>query len=432
VQKTYPIQYSVITVARNSESKAWIIEHRCPQCGAPITLEETDRFFACPYCRVRICLTTGDFFRYYLPARDTAPAETFYVPYWRIKGMIFSCDGDFEVRQSLLDATHSACNDPIYPESLGLRPQALKLRFAATDAGLSCMKSTLSFDEAFSKIQAGLPVFQQAGRPVSPFYRSFMGEKVSLVYAPFYVRGDVIFDAVLGEPVRATSGAARVSSSQERIEWSLKVLPALCPDCGYDLDGGRESIALFCKNCNTVWCLAGAGLEKMPFSLIASADDDTHHLPFWRIKARIRGFTLESFGDLARLANLPRVIKREWESQPLFFWVPAFKVNAGLLLRLSRQMTIDQNNEEMEIDGVPSSPFPVTFPVHESTESLKTTISALIATKKRLWPVLKDLAVDPVESLLVYVPFRQQGEELVQPRFQLSVAINSLKYGEHL
>ncbi|MGD9137268.1 MAG: hypothetical protein PVH42_10930, partial [Desulfobacterales bacterium] len=29
-----------------------LIEYQCPQCGAPATIEETDRLFTCQFCRV--------------------------------------------------------------------------------------------------------------------------------------------------------------------------------------------------------------------------------------------------------------------------------------------------------------------------------------------------------------------------------------------
>ncbi|MCK7515939.1 MAG: hypothetical protein MZV70_76205 [Desulfobacterales bacterium] len=62
------------------------IEHQCPQCGAPANLEETDRLFACPFCRVKSFLLTRDYFRYVLPAKNPAGKELVYFPYWRFKG----------------------------------------------------------------------------------------------------------------------------------------------------------------------------------------------------------------------------------------------------------------------------------------------------------------------------------------------------------
>jgi len=73
---------------------SWIVKHRCTQCGAPITLEEADRYFACPFCRVKICFTTDDHFRYYLQPMDNPPEEIFYIPFWRVRGVSFTCDDE--------------------------------------------------------------------------------------------------------------------------------------------------------------------------------------------------------------------------------------------------------------------------------------------------------------------------------------------------
>ena len=45
----------------------WQIEQGCPQCGAPVTLDETDRLLACPFCRTRLYLVPEGHFRYHIP-----------------------------------------------------------------------------------------------------------------------------------------------------------------------------------------------------------------------------------------------------------------------------------------------------------------------------------------------------------------------------
>ena len=57
---------------------SFIIEHQCPQCGAPAELEETDRLFQCGYCRVKSYLTIPDYFRYTLPHHAPAGKELIY------------------------------------------------------------------------------------------------------------------------------------------------------------------------------------------------------------------------------------------------------------------------------------------------------------------------------------------------------------------
>jgi len=66
------------------------IEQQCPQCGAPIILDEADRILSCKFCRTRIYLATEDFFRFYLPPAEGIPENIYFIPYWRIKGLSFT------------------------------------------------------------------------------------------------------------------------------------------------------------------------------------------------------------------------------------------------------------------------------------------------------------------------------------------------------
>jgi hypothetical protein len=68
----------------------WQIEHGCPQCGAPVTMDETDRPLACPFCPTRLYLVAEDHFRYHIPPAAGAEGELLYIPYWRFRGSSFT------------------------------------------------------------------------------------------------------------------------------------------------------------------------------------------------------------------------------------------------------------------------------------------------------------------------------------------------------
>ena len=103
------------------------IEHACPQCGAPAHLEETDRLFACPFCRVKSFLLTRDYFRYVLPAKNPTGKELYYAPYWRFKGvLLFTTPAGNDYK--FVDVSHCAADIPGFPLTLGLRAQAMKLK----------------------------------------------------------------------------------------------------------------------------------------------------------------------------------------------------------------------------------------------------------------------------------------------------------------
>ena len=95
-------------------------------------MEETDRLFACKFCRVKSYLEASGVFRYMLPSTAPASKELLYFPYWRFKGMLFSCAGN-GVGHKFVDVSHQAVSSPIFPVSLGLRSQALKLKFVTPE-----------------------------------------------------------------------------------------------------------------------------------------------------------------------------------------------------------------------------------------------------------------------------------------------------------
>jgi len=170
------------------------IENQCPQCGAPANLEETDRLFACPFCRVTSLLLTHDYFRYVLPARNPAGKDLVYVPYWRFKGMLlFSLPAGVEYK--FIDVSHCATDAPAIPVTLGLRSQALKLKFVSRDMPGRFVRPARSFEETLAAFNRR---FGQA-LPQPILHCAHLGESMSLMYSPFYTT-DKLYDAVLDRP----------------------------------------------------------------------------------------------------------------------------------------------------------------------------------------------------------------------------------------
>ncbi|MBN2123356.1 MAG: hypothetical protein JW821_03620, partial [Deltaproteobacteria bacterium] len=248
------------------KSSKVLIEHQCPQCGAPATLEETDHLFTCEFCRVKSFLLSGDFFRYLLPDRAPADRELFYVPYWRFKGLLFSCVPQ-GIKHRIMDVSFPALNTPCFPVSLGLRSQVLKLRFASTEAGGRFLKPDISLHEAKGILEERF----SAGLPKVIFEQSFVGEAISQIYSPFFMDGR-IHDGVLN---RALKTRVDPDFDPDRIpggsaEWPIRFIPALCPDCGWDLQGERDSLALACRNCNALWLGGKTRFVRMKYGRMPS------------------------------------------------------------------------------------------------------------------------------------------------------------------
>jgi len=90
-----------------------LIEHQCPQCGAPAVLKETDRLFACEFCRVKSYLLQNDFFRYMLPNSAPENKDLLFFPYWRFKGMLFSCVEN-GIKHRFIDISHQAVESKLF------------------------------------------------------------------------------------------------------------------------------------------------------------------------------------------------------------------------------------------------------------------------------------------------------------------------------
>jgi hypothetical protein len=407
-------------------SFSWEIELQCPQCGAPISLEETDRLLTCSYCHVTLYLWTPSQFCYCLPALKASSENLIFAPYWRFKGNAYAII-PYEVRQRALDATLLASSHRMLPATLGVKPQALKLRFASGEIQGTFIRPQMSLQEAVMLIQKQFQAIEGSLSGQPPFHREFIGEVGSLIFFPVFVRNGEIIDGILGRVIGSEIDLALDEASSGIPEhWQIKPISTLCPNCGNALTGGRESILLFCTTCHIAWNPKSGRLVPTKFCVVQGKQDSSVYLPFWRMRVAVKGITLQSYADLARLANLPKMIHSEWEGQEVYFWIPAFKVYSSLFLRLSRQMTLFQPAEKTEA-VLPDAPLhPVTFPEESAAASLKIHLASLLAKKKDFFPKLHEITIGSVESTLSFIPFASVGCDLVHPELQIGLPRQTL------
>ena len=403
----------------------WQIEQGCPQCGAPVTLDETDRLLACPFCRTRLYLVPEGHFRYHIPPATGAEGELLYIPYWRLRGSSFTVT-TAEVTNRFVDTSALAADIPGLPSTLGLRPQALKLRFVspATEGRF------ISADRS-----AGQAIPDLGETPQGISYRDFIGEAVSLIHAPMLLRGETLYDGVLGRAVSACKIADldRLPTSSPAPSGQVLFIPTLCPHCGWDMEGERDSLVLLCRNCNSAWACPGRIFTRVEFAVRTpppGTEEIAIHLPFWRMKPRFEGLDLASWADLIRIANLPKAITPAFASAPLFFWSPAFKVNPVLYARLCRQMTVFRSVGDDEVDRLPqTSLYPVTLPLGEAAEGIVINLAQMIMDKRKHYPNLAGLRVTLEESRLEYHPFLLSRNELLHVAMRVAIDRTALAYG---
>jgi DNA-directed RNA polymerase subunit RPC12/RpoP len=404
-----------------------LIDHQCPQCSAPATLEETERLFTCPFCRVKSYLVTRDYFRYMLPHGAPAGKSLLFLPYWRFKGSFFvSLPGG--IKHRIVDVSQQAVSSPLFPVSLGLRSQTLKLRFVSPDQEGVFLKPKVSSKDLLRLAEETFTSSTQ--EPM--FAKAFVGDTLSQIYSPFYVT-DKVFDAVLNRPVSSALPDGFDVSTMEggKPDWRIEFIPSLCPNCGWDLEGEKNALALSCKNCNSVWVSKGKGFARLEFGVFPAETPDSVYFPFYRIRADVSGIALASYADLVKTANMAKVVQEGWEEKPFRFWTPAFKIRPQDFLFFSRNVTLSQPPKEYVAQLPQGEVLPVTMPFQDAVESLKINLASFVKPPKML-QVLDTVEIKAKSLVLVYIPFQKSGNELFQPDFNLRTNKTLIQYAKHL
>jgi hypothetical protein len=404
-----------------------LIEYQCPQCGAPATLTETDRLFTCEFCRVKSYLLPGDYFRYVLPMKAPDGDDIIYFPYWRFKGMLFSCARS-GIREKLMDISYQALESRYLPLSLKFRDQVLKMQFVSPQSKGKFLHPKHTLGEARNKLNQRF----ESQIKERLYYQANISEAFNLIYSPYYMT-DRLYDAVLNEPAENQPDEFDVDLSEAKpSQWRLKFLPTLCPNCAWDLEGDRESIVLICRNCSTSWQPHQDRLRQLEFGLIPPEKKarDITYLPFWRIGAKITGIDIESYADLVKMANLPGAIKPEWHEIPFHFWALGFKFRPKMF-SLASKITFCQPPQSLQ-DEIPENGelYPITYSAEEAMGTLKIILANFISSKSNRYRKLSEIKIEPLSHLLVFVPFVDKHLDLIQPSFNLSVLKSQLYYNK--
>jgi len=404
------------------------VVQECPQCGGPVELDEADRLLRCPYCGVNSFLFSQDGYRFVLPHK-AGDRNLIFIPYLRFRGSVFSCDME-GVHYRIVDITRLGVPFKRFPISLGLRPQAMKMRFAGTDAAGSFLKCLLKTRDILARAEK----HSASSDTGDVFHRAFIGDVVSLIYLPLYVEKRTLFDGITNRPIAKLPEGGDIFSSltDRRPRWKLTFLATLCPRCGWNLTGERDSVVLTCSNCETAWEAGKGRFVQMDLAVVSGEQPDAAYLPFWKISVRITGTPIASYADFIRATNQPKVIQKAWEGQEMYFWSPAFKIRPNRFLHLSRRMTVTQ--EALEADGrLPrKNLYPVTLPLSEAIQGIKVTLAGSAVNRKKFMPSLPDIALSIRGASLVYLPFRETVHEMIQEHTHVSINKKSLEFGRFL
>lgn len=426
MQKICRIQSSATSVEKNI---SYAIQHQCPQCGAPVTLGEETRFFVCEFCRVRSCISQKGFPRYYLPCSPKAPQDRqpIYLPYWRFKGVRYICSAS-GITPRFTDISTLAVADmpPQIPFSMGLRSQAMTMKVIEPDTKGKFFRplpsATVLKDTIF-----GL-------KPDERTFKEDIGETFSLIYSPFYIRQQHLIDGVTNQmlPPGKEITPDIFDLDQVRPGVETHFIAGICPGCGADLEGSGDSLALVCRNCHSLWRAKGKNLAKIKFSTAAPAHKEDIMLPFWRISAKVSPMTLDSHADLARMANLPLAIPRNWEEKPVHFWSPAFKVRPNIFLRLLCQITSAQLEPALSQTIEDNLYQPVNLPASEGIQTIRITMAALLKPRKEILEILPKTEVTPQSVSLIFLPFQSTQHDIIHPDSGIAINKKALALSDNL
>ncbi len=405
------------------------VEHHCPSCGAPVYLDEADRFFVCPYCRVRSCIAQKGFGRFFMAPHDTIPKETdlIFMPYWRFKGVQYACT-PARLNHWFTDVSCLAAAEPpaAVPYSLGFRSQVLTLkRVSARTPGKFLRPKPLS--QCLTAL---------SGRGKSMKHAKItedIGEAVSLIYSPVYFSGEQIFDGVLNTPL-GNAGPIMAYGIKDicRPEKETQILSGICPNCGWDLEGQSDSLVLICRNCDSLWQARGNELARIRFGAARPDHDGDALFPFWKIVADISGMTLNHLQDLIALANLPGASANTPAKEKLHFWAPAFKVRPKVFLRIARQVTLAQPDPTLDKKIRSHTHMPITLPANEAIQSIRLTLASLARPLKDHLPTLANAQIKAKTVSLIFLPFEPHHHEFIHQEMNLTINKNVLRLSGNL
>lgn len=397
---------------------SFLIEHQCPQCGAPAVLEESHRLFRCRFCRVQSYIVSSGVFRYAMTPRSARTRDLIHFPFWRFKGMLFACSGE-GITSRFLDTSQQATGSTLFPPSLGLRSQTQKLKLLSPDIQGRFIKPAISLNQCLGTI-----IPRHSARLKQPVYhQAAIGETVHLIYAPFY-QDTSLFDAITNDIL--SSGDLelldRIPSRDTPPGNSIQLIPTLCPGCGWDLNGSPDSIILSCGNCDTFWQPKNNGLSQVNVATVPSQDTGDIFLPFWRIKADVSGVDLGNWEEMARIANLPVVPARDWKECRFHFWCPAFKARPDKFIQIASRTTLAQTKIRLE-KSLPGTPrHPVNLALSEAVETAKLILADIMRPQAEMMPRLNGITIRPRTGLLAYLPFHQGHHEFIGR--ETGIAIN--------
>ncbi|MFT5698186.1 MAG: hypothetical protein ACI8ZB_001040 [Desulforhopalus sp.] len=411
------------------------IDQSCPSCGAPIVVNEDDKLIECGFCNVTNFRLESTAARYLLPyslPEDVDESEMIFVPYLRFKGVVYFVE-NYQVRYKIVDTTRLAVEIQSLLPSLGLRPQVMKVHPVTVAVQGRFVLQTVPVKAAFLQATKLVELFSGKNNK-KLLHRAFIGETISLIYQPFYIKDDYIIDAVDKRRIGPAGDLLALSgkSCSSKKSWEPHFISTRCPECGGLLKGERDSCVLCCDNCSIHWAEEKSKLVRIQWSVAEHIQKNIKYFPFWKIKFTTTGCDLTNFGNLIRFTNQPIVLSRNDRQEPLYFLLPAFKINPKAFLQIASQLTMAHGKipKGKTIGGIMSHP--VTLDKGEAIQSIKSILVNLTVGNSKQLQLLPQVTVEVSRCELLFLPFVKNVHDYIQIHTPASLQVAAVRYGRSL
>ncbi|MCP4634550.1 MAG: hypothetical protein GY855_16600 [candidate division Zixibacteria bacterium] len=314
---------------------------KCTQCGAPIKFPEGDHSVQCPYCSIRLLLTSPNrVLKYYLntelgergikfitegyckrngmplPSKVEAP-ELYYLPFWRFRGARYwleiksnyvefedgtklEAEREIEVDSRPFDISFPGADIPLMRNTfLGVRSQTVEL-CPELPEGLQETAHIIKPDILLD--QARDLAYEKAvndGDKKEILFTEIIGETLTLIYFPVWVsqftnrngKYVLIIDGVSKRGISCEEGEFDGVNESDGFEGvtSAVIIPHHCPECGDDLPAGGNAVVFHCSNCGRGWYLEESGLVQREMLFTKTMDDSITYYPYWSFEATFNG-----------------------------------------------------------------------------------------------------------------------------------------------
>ncbi len=358
--------------------------------------------------------------------------ELIFAPYLRFKGSIFYVR-DQEVKHKIVDTTRLGLDNEVLPVSLGLRPQAMKIKPVVSATLGEFMLQSIPTKTVFTSAAMVFDLFNERGKE-DTYHRAFIGETLSRIYQPCYLKDDLLYDAVTNRVVGSSISLLKNinTTCTSKLSWEPQFITTICPGCGGLLAGEKDSMVLQCRNCESLWQEHKGKFVPVDWKVVGSNDSSARFLPFWRITFSTTGHNLKSFGDFLRFTNQPLVAMKKYDLQPLVFWIPAFKINPKAFLQIASQLTVAQGRIPQGERRRVANGYPVTLDSNEALQAVKSVLANTTLCREKRFPLLPEICVNESRCELTYLPFVSQTHDLVQEHTFSAIQTAAIRYGRDL